>query len=149
MGVAKLNSDLEKTTRQTFDLQPNLMFFMPGEPHSNGSRFPIGAGCGGATSAAVQPVRRKAKKTCSPRKAFSAVLSLSLIVKVLGSFKWKASVLQRQCCCGPVGIGLCCSRFPYVFSFVFSVFFGGGGWGGFQWQLAAVASSLLSQVKGR
>lgn len=126
MGVTKLNSDWEKTTRQTFDLQLNLMFFMPGEPHSNGSRFPIGAGCGGATSAAVQPVRRKAKKTCSPRKAFSAVLSLSLIVKVLGSFNRKPPYCSVSAVVAPLA-WVCVAVASRMFSPLSFLFFSGGG----------------------
>lgn len=105
---------------------------MPGEPHSNGSRFPIGAG--GATSAAVQPVRRKAKKTCSPRKAFSAVLSLSLIVKVLGSFNRKPPYCSVSAVVAPLA-SVCVAVASRMFSPLSFLFFFGGAFNGSSLQL--------------
>lgn len=90
--------------------------------------------------------QEESKKTCSPRKAFSAVLSLSLIVKVLGSFNRKPPYCSVSAVVVPLA-SVCVAVASRMFSPLSFLFFSGGG--GFQWQLAAVASSLLSQVKGR
>lgn len=91
------------------------------------------------------PPQEESKTTCSPRKAFSAVLSLSLIVKVLGSFNRKPPYCSVSAVVAPLA-SVCVAVASRMFSPLSFLFFRGGG---FQWQLAAVASSLLSQVKGR